>query len=216
MRPGLFPKARRFPAGAVPALAMAVLSCAWLACGPPPPQVHVTWDEPVDLVVGSPVNYQGLRIGTVSRVALQQPDPEGPARVTVTISVEEPDVTLRRSDRFHLSSSGGVAAVEVRPWQAPSEPLPDGAVVAGVPPLMSRVEDQVDEVLESLGTAALEAIDAAIDALEGVEIEVEGVEGEVERAEGDSADEAGGAPPDTGASPESRAGAASPGGEQAP
>ncbi len=139
------------------------------ACGPPPFRVHVTWLDEVEIEAGAPVVYAGVRVGSVERVSLQQPDANRPARVAVTLAIQERGVTLRSKDRFHLGSLKGQPAVEIHPWPEPSQALADGATVVGVPPLLTRVEERLGEAIDSLGDAALDAVEKALEALEASE-----------------------------------------------
>ena len=136
------------------------------ACGPPPFVVQVTWPGEVPLEEGAPVLYEGVPIGHVQDVALLQESADQPARISVTLAITDPKVALRQADRFHLASQDGRAIVEVQPALSPSPPLASGATVPGVPPLLTRMEQRIEEAIESIGDIALETIEHAIEALE--------------------------------------------------
>lgn len=135
-------------------------------CGPPPFVVNVTYPGEVDVEPGSPVIYQGIRIGRVEAVSLRQDAPEQPALVEVKLGIRDRHVVLRESDRFHQSTLRGVPVIEVEPAETPSEPLAAGATVAGVPPLLTRLEESLGTAAESLGALAEEAIERAIESLD--------------------------------------------------
>ena len=137
-----------------------------LGCGPPPFLVHVTYPGDVDVERGSPVIYQGVTVGEVQSIALRQEQPSEPALIDVTLAISEPSVVLRENDRFHLASLRGRDVVEVEPWPEASRPLRPGSTVAGVPPLVTRVEQSVGEAIESIGAVVVEALETARLALE--------------------------------------------------
>lgn len=141
---------------------------ALLGCGPPPFLVHVTYPDEVDVERGSPVIYQGVQVGHVRAIALRQDEPREAAVIEVTLAVTEPSVVLREKDRFHLASHRGVAVVEVEPWPETSAPLSSGGTVAGVPMLVTRVEESVEAAVESIAAVVVEAVGAAREALEQV------------------------------------------------
>lgn len=138
------------------------------ACGPPPFVVHVVYPGEVDVECGSPVIYEGVRIGEVGSVVLRQDDPGRRAQVEVTLEIDDPGVVLREQDRFQLSHLRGVAIVEVSPSPDESRPIAAGGRVAGVPPLVTQIESTLDAAIESITDLAAEAIERA---LEGIEIE---------------------------------------------
>ncbi len=142
---------------------------AALACGPPPFLVHVTYPDEVDVEHGSPVIYQGVKVGHVQGIALRQDEPRQAAVIEVTLAVTEPSVVLRERDRFHLASHQGVAVVEVEPWPETSPPLASGRTLAGVPTLVTRVEDSIGAAIESIAAVVVEAVGAAREALEQVQ-----------------------------------------------
>ena len=142
---------------------------ALFACGPPPLLVHVTYPDEVDVERGSPVMYQGVEVGYVQTVALRQDAPSRAAVIEVTLAVTEPSVVLREKDRFHLASHRGITVVEVEPWPETSPPLSSGSTVAGVPMLVTRVEESIGTAIESIAEIVLEAVGAAREALERVQ-----------------------------------------------
>jgi ABC-type transporter Mla subunit MlaD len=147
--------------------------------------VEVTWPEQIQLERGSPVFYQGVDIGRVDEVVLRQDAPDRAAVVAVTLAIHDPAVSLRSADRFHLSSRSGVPVVEIQPARQPSPPLRSGETVVGVPPLLTRMEQRIEEAIESIGEVALEAMGSAVDALGEIGGETGGeiggeIEGEIE------------------------------------
>jgi hypothetical protein len=140
------------------------------ACGPPPFVVRVTYPGTypgdVDVERGSPVLYQGVQIGRVHSIALRQEEPREAAVIEVTLEVNEPAVVLREDDRFHLATHRGLSVIEIEPWPERSPPLPAGSRVAGVPRLVTRVEDSVGAAIESIGELVVDAVQAARDEFE--------------------------------------------------
>ena len=149
-----------------------------LSCGPPPFLVHVTYRGTysstyagtdageIDVEHGSPVLYQGVQVGHVQAIALRQDKPSEPAVVEVTLAITSPTVVLRERDRFHLASHRGVDVIEVEPWPERSPPLAPGGTIAGVPPLITRVEDSVGAAIESIESLVVEAVTEAREAFE--------------------------------------------------
>lgn len=144
----------------------AMLFATVLACGPPPFVLHVTFQGEVDVVEGAPVVYEGVAIGEVADVALRQADPGRRALVAVTLEIDDPQVTLREHDRFHLGSLRGVPVVEIVPVATASVPLASGAVVAGEPPLVTQMYETLGAAIESIGDIAAEAIEEALGEIE--------------------------------------------------
>jgi ABC-type transporter Mla subunit MlaD len=144
-----------------------LLAClAVVGCGPPPFVVHVTWAEKIELVRGSAVIYEGVKIGQVENVSLRQDDPQRAALIAVSLEITDRDVKLRSADRFHLASLRGVPIVEIEPSRESSSLLAPGATVAGVPPFVTRVEQQLGAAVESIGDLAIEAVEEALEALD--------------------------------------------------
>jgi len=142
-----------------------------LACGPPPFVVHVSFPGQVELESGAPVVYQGVAIGEVGDVSLRQDAPGRRALVTVTLEIDDPAVVLRKGDRFQLSSLRGVPVVVIAPAPQEAPPLASGAVVAGEPPLVTRMVDTLGEAIETIGQVAAEAIEEAIEEIQAQEAE---------------------------------------------
>jgi ABC-type transporter Mla subunit MlaD len=143
---------------------------AWLglalACGPAPVVVHVTFPGEVDVGPGSPVVYQGVAVGEVSGVALRQDDPSRRAQVAVTLEIDSADLVLREDDRITVGSLLGVPVIEILPAPEESRPLASGAVVAGEPPLVTKVYESLGAAVESIGEIAVEAIEEALEDIE--------------------------------------------------
>jgi ABC-type transporter Mla subunit MlaD len=139
---------------------------AIFACGPPAFVVHVTFQGEVDVARGAPVIYEGVQVGHVESIALRQDSPTRAAQIAVTLAIVDETVVLRTDDRFHLAELRGVPVVRVEPSPESSGPLAAGATVAGVPPLVTRMEASLGEVLDSIGAVMLQATDAALEALE--------------------------------------------------
>jgi hypothetical protein len=137
-----------------------------VACGPPAFVVHVTFPGEVAVARGAPVIYEGVQVGHLEAVALRQDAPTQPAQIALTLSIVDPAVVLRAEDRFHLDELRGVPIVRVEPSPESSLPLVDGATVAGVPPLVTRMEASLGEAIDSIGAVVLEATEAALEALE--------------------------------------------------
>lgn len=154
---------------------LAATAIAVAGCGPPPFLVHVKWLQEVSVREGDAVIYEGLPVGHVEQVKLRQEHPDQAAVVTVSLAITDADIKLRAGDRFHQDTLGGVPVVEVQPALRPSPPLPDGATVEGVSPTMTRIEEEIDDAIEALGNAAIEAIEEAIDSLE-VEADEDGAD----------------------------------------
>lgn len=152
-------------------LAVLAAVAAIVACGPPDFVVHVTYPGPVDIQPGAPVLYQGVRVGHVESVSLDQGRPDAPARVRLTLAITDPGIRLREEDRFHLHSEGMWAdgAVEVVPAPASSPPLEAGATVAGVPPVVTQVEDAVESAADSLSELVSEALRQAAETIRGID-----------------------------------------------
>ena len=138
---------------------------ALLACGPPDFVLHVTYPGRVDLEEGARVLYQGIAVGHVESISLRQASPEEPALVQVTLSISNTEVTLREADRIHVSSTGvlGDRIVQISPATEPSKPLESSAVVAGVPPLVTRVEQSLGSTLDALGEMASEKVEELLE-----------------------------------------------------
>jgi hypothetical protein len=128
--------------------------------------VHVVYPGKVEVEHGSPVIYEGVRIGEVESVVLRHADPTRRAQVEVTLEIDDPGIVLRDGDLFHLSHLRGAPIVEVSPTLDPSQPIASGARVAGVPPLVTRLEETLDAAIESIGNLAVEAIEKAFEDLE--------------------------------------------------
>ena len=148
----------------------AVLFAALLSttCQPPAAfPVAVTFVGPVDLEVGAGVRYQGVRVGEVVEVSLRQPSPTEPALVELSLSIEDPGVTLREADVFEIVSDGllGENYVRVTAAADTSQPLPPGATVVGLPPFVTRVRESMSNALASLADLAWQKSDAMLDAL---------------------------------------------------
>lgn len=122
------PPSRR-SAARLAALALAI------ACGSPELVIHVVFRDAVDLEEGAAVFYQGVEIGEVSRIALQQPSPERPAEVTVTLAIWDREVVLREKDRIEISSGGLLKdnIVTITPSPEDSPPLVAGSTIEGTP-----------------------------------------------------------------------------------
>jgi hypothetical protein len=137
-----------------------------VACGPPPFLVHVTFQGAVDVERGSPVIYQGVNVGHVDQIGLRQQQPSEAGFVAVTLAITDPGVVLREKDRFHQASHRGVEIIEVEPWPEASPPLLAGGTVAGVPPLVTRLEDSVGGAIKSIEAVVVEALEDALESLE--------------------------------------------------
>ena len=133
-----------------------------VACGPPPFVVHVTFPGEIDVQEGAHVVYEGIVVGQVERIALRQEDPRRAALVELTLEIDDPAIQLRTADRFHLASRRGVTVVEIEPAVRSSPPLADGASVPGVPPVISRIEGEIERAIEGIGKATLDAIEEAL------------------------------------------------------
>jgi len=146
---------------------VALLCAAFVACGPPPFVVHVVFSGPVDVEPGARVLYQGVEVGRVTGVSLEQPSPEAAARVRVSLAIDDPEIRLREADRFHVASEGvmGEDVVEIVPAPQPSPALASGDTVAGVPPILTRMEDALDEAAESAREFVSEAVRQALETL---------------------------------------------------
>jgi ABC-type transporter Mla subunit MlaD len=136
------------------------------ACGPPPFVVHVTFQGEVDVLPGAPVVYEGVSVGEVGSVALRQDDPGERARVAVTLEIDSPNVVLREHDRFVVSSLRGVPVIQIAPSPTESKPLTPGAVVAGEPPVVTKLLETLGTAIESIGEVAVEAIEEALEEYE--------------------------------------------------
>ena len=147
-------------------LAMLAGMLVIVSCGPPPFVVHVTFPGEVEVARGAPVIYEGVKVGHVESVALRQDVPTRPAQIALTLSIVDRALVLRADDRFHMATLRGVPIVRVEPSLESSEPLAPGATVAGVPPLVTRMEASLGEAIESIGAVVLEAAEAALEALE--------------------------------------------------
>ncbi len=148
----------------------AVLFAALLstACQPPTAfPLAVTFVGPVDLEVGAEVRYQGVQVGEVVEVSLRQPSPREPARVELSLLIEDPNVTLREADVFEIVSGGllGDSYVRVTAAAEASQPLAPGATVAGLSPFVTRVRESTLDVLDALTDLAVQKRDALLDAL---------------------------------------------------
>ncbi len=136
-----------------------------LACGDPDFRVHVVFEESVAIERGAPVMYQGVVVGEVEAVSLWQESPDRPARVELTLAIEDPEVTLREADLFQVSSRlvGGATAVQITPSPDPSPPLAPGARVAGVPPLATRVSESVGAAIDAITELATQKAQEVLD-----------------------------------------------------
>ena len=145
----------------------AIVAIGLLACERPPEGLWVRFPGPVDLEVGAAVRYQGVPVGEVTSVTLQQETPASPAVVEVGIHVESPGITLRAADVFEIESDGllGENYVAITAATQASEPLPPGARIDGTPPLSVRVREGAHDAIESLSDFAREQTDALIEAL---------------------------------------------------
>ena len=168
------------------------LACV-VACGGADFVVHVTFEEEVEIERGAAVTYQGVPIGEVSGVSVTQAAPNQPGYVTLTLAIDADGVTLRENDLFEYVEAGlmGEASVEITPSPEVAEPLVSGSTVRGVPPLVTRIGESIEELVEDLGAVATEktreALDALARSLEGVEFEaLDGVPDESAPDEEDS------------------------------
>ena len=149
---------------------LAILIAALLSTGCQPSTafpVAVTFVGPVDLEVGAEVRYQGVQVGEVVEVSLRQPSPREPARVELSLLIEDPNVTLREADVFEIVSGGllGDSYVRVTAAAEASQPLAPGATVAGLSPFVTRVRESTLDVLDALTDLAVQKRDALLDAL---------------------------------------------------
>jgi ABC-type transporter Mla subunit MlaD len=148
-----------------------------LACFGPALEIHVSFVGPVEIEEGSPVIYQGVEIGRVSAISLSQESPQRPANVTLTLAITSSDVRLREGDRFEISSAGLLRDNVVRVTPAPEEspPLANGATVAGVPPVVTRLTESlgsaVDAVSEAASEKARRALEVIAESIDSIEIE---------------------------------------------
>jgi ABC-type transporter Mla subunit MlaD len=146
----------------------ALLLALFLGCGAPDFVVFVTFPGPVEVERGANVVYQGVVVGEVDAVSLVQRTPDEPAQVRVTVSISDPHVTLREGDRFQISSESmlGSHVLEIVPSEARSTPLRSGATVAGVPPVVTRMEETVESFVDSLSELADRALREALETLD--------------------------------------------------
>ncbi len=146
----------------------ALLLALFLGCGAPDFVLFVTFPGPVEVERGANVVYQGVVVGEVDAVSLLQRTPDEPAQVRLTVSISEPNVTLREGDRFQVSSESmlGGNVLEIVPSEASSTPLRSGATVAGVPPMVTRMEKTVESFVESLSELADRALQEALETLD--------------------------------------------------
>ena len=151
-----------------------------LACGPPDFTLHVTFPEPVDIDEGARVMYQGIAVGRVECIALRQEAPDEPALVEITLSISDPEVTIREADRIHLTAQGvpGTASVQIQPSPELSPPLEPGATVTGIPPLVTRVQQSLGAAIDALGELASEKAREVLERLADSLEELEEREGE--------------------------------------
>jgi len=151
-----------------PSIAGAALVAALLLTACPPGKapfaLKATFVGPVELETGAEVRYQGVRVGEVDGVSLRQDSPEQPARVELSLRIEDPNVTLREADVFEITSDGmlGEDYVRITAAAEPSEPLASGATVTGLPPFVTRVRESTSEVLDSLAELAKQQRDALL------------------------------------------------------
>lgn len=136
-----------------------------VACGEPAFIVHVIFPGSVGIEDGAPVRYQGLVIGKVEAISLYQRSPEQAAQVRLTLAISDPGVTLREQDAFHVTSDRLLGEPELRivPSPEPSPPLESGATVAGVPPLVTQVNESVDAAVEALTELAAQTAQQVLD-----------------------------------------------------
>jgi ABC-type transporter Mla subunit MlaD len=162
------------------ATALLALACA------PALEVHVAFEQPVEIEEGAPVVYHGVEIGKVSGVTLRQASPEAPGLVALTLAIENDEITLREKDRFEVASSGllGEAIVRITPSPEPSAPIPSGATVRGVPPLVTELGESLEQALDEFSAIASqkaqEALTAISESLESIEFDERPAEPEPE------------------------------------
>lgn len=161
------------PALGLLGIALALAACeapVFRGCAEPAFRMSVTFVGPLDVEPGADVRYQGVRVGTVERVSLQQPAPDRPARVQLSLVIEDASITLRESDLFEAVTDGllGADYVRVTPSPGSSPPLAPGATVAGLPPFVTRVRDSTTQALDTLGDLARQKSEAVLEALAGL------------------------------------------------
>lgn len=127
-------------------------------------KLHVNFDNPGSLAVGSQVRISGIVGGRVSRVEFLCDENEGRTdddpciRVTVEIQARFQDI-IHDDASFHVGSQGmlGEAYIDIDPGSHDRPPLERGAVVRGTsPPRLDIALARGSEVVEILGDVTAE------------------------------------------------------------
>jgi phospholipid/cholesterol/gamma-HCH transport system substrate-binding protein len=124
------------------------------------PYIVVSSHSVAGLSDGSQVLYRGVPAGRVDLIRI---DPENPARVLVSISVDR-DIPVHYSTfaRLHQRGLTGVAQVELHDTGQHPEPLPTSPADPGRIPMEPSLVDQVTDA----GTAALATLNNLADTLQ--------------------------------------------------
>jgi len=135
-----------------------LLALGVLGCPDRPFIVHVSYPGTVAVAEGADVVYEGVTVGQVTAKSLRQESPGDPAQVQLTLSIQGSTVTLREGDRFEVTSAHPTREpfVQISPAGERSKPLESGAIVAGVPPLVTQVEDSLGAAIEAITEIASE------------------------------------------------------------
>lgn len=115
----------------------------------PPQKVTVLFHDIAGLNNNAPVNVNGVRVGTVEKIALK-----GKGQVHVTLRIKTEEVTLPKGSRFTIQTLGLVGAKyieitlpEIDPNQPPPDIKPD-EIVSGEDPV--RVELVINKIATKL------------------------------------------------------------------
>jgi ABC-type transporter Mla subunit MlaD len=111
-----------------------VVSLLGVACTPSPEMrvMYVTMPDAVGIHEGTPVNFRGLAVGTVTHLAFEGGGHDG---IVASLTISRPDATIRVADRVAVRRNGlfGDNEIQIVPGSASAAVATSGTTLAAEP-----------------------------------------------------------------------------------